>query len=226
MSTAMTATATTTTTAADRRDTTDPLVHLGLVRDVANTFRGRSGSLTVEDLEQEGFLGLMRARESYDPDRGVKFGTYATYWVRCSIIYAIANRGSLIRVPINTRRLLGKHRRARAALSEDVARRVEQATEAQRAAVPVDPRTMAEPEKDGPTDGPDPEELDWLRRNLGRLTPAMRRALVLHYGLDGGEPINYPEVGRRCGISKQAAQDAARRGMRRLQKLKATETRR
>ncbi len=71
-------------------------VHLGLV---------------ISDLIEEGNLGLMKAVERYDPEKGFRFSTYASWWIRQSITRALANQGKLIRIPIYMTELLQKYRR-------------------------------------------------------------------------------------------------------------------
>ncbi|MFF8769688.1 sigma-70 family RNA polymerase sigma factor [Kitasatospora sp. NPDC015120] len=74
-----------------------------LAIDIARRFLPGAGDLELDDLIQEGVLGLNRAAEKFDPTLGYKFSTYATWWVRQSISRAIANTGSVVRLPVHVR---------------------------------------------------------------------------------------------------------------------------
>ena len=105
----------------------DRMVRANL-RLVVNIARGYSGKgLPLQDLIEEGNLGLLRAVEGFDPDMNTRFSTYASYWIKQSIKRALVNTAKTIRVPAYMVELLSKWRRASAKLSEELKRTVSSA---------------------------------------------------------------------------------------------------
>src|SRR6185503_19398273 len=100
----------------------DRMVRANL-RLVVNIARGYSGKgLGLQDLIEEGNLGLLRAVEGFDPAMGTRFSTYASYWIKQSIKRALINTGKTIRIPAYMVELLSKWRRASTRLAEELGR--------------------------------------------------------------------------------------------------------
>lgn len=92
----------------------------GAIHSIARKYRGWA---ELEDLEQEGYLGLCDAVEGYNPDEGVLFLTYAHYWIRQKIIRYCQNHGTLVRVPVRERELLRKYRKLESAFLSQTGRK-------------------------------------------------------------------------------------------------------
>lgn len=168
------------------------MANLGLVGDLAGgAYRGPRGR-ALDDMYQDGCLGLIRAAELFDPSLGYEFSTYATFWIRRMIQVGI-HEARMIRVPHVTAW------RARVAVREgDDRPRV-------RAAVRCLALRRAAPEALDPLVAEDapPPDLDGPAVALSILPPRMRAIVTRRHGLDGSEPASLAAVGRELGISKE-----------------------
>jgi RNA polymerase primary sigma factor len=202
---------------------------------VAMAKRYQSRSLSLLDLIQEGNLGLMIAVDRYDPRRGFRFSTYATWWIRQSITRALANTDRTIRVPVHAHEKLQKLHRTTRALSNslgraptvhEVAERLEMSADKVEELwqVPSDVVSLAAPVGDGDRsvedlleapEGPGPVELilgerarDHVRELLSDLTPRERKIMRGRYGLDG-EDLTLRECGEEFEISRERVRQIA-----------------
>jgi RNA polymerase primary sigma factor len=216
--------------------------NLRLVVWLARRYRGRG--VAVEDLVQEGALGLRRAAEKFDPDQGFRFSTYATWWVRQSIGRAVLELGRTIRVPVQMAGWIVRVEReaeelrvrlGRAPTPAEIAAElgttadlVEDALAAASATASLDHATV----EDGtvaladiiPDPSSGPAELaeqrllaaDILAAIAGRLDERSREVLRLRFGMGGEREHTASEVAQRLGVSAQRVRSIELRALRHL----------
>jgi RNA polymerase primary sigma factor len=112
--------------------------NMRLVINIAKSYRSKA--IPIEDLIQEGAIGLMHAAERFDPEKGFRFSTYATHWIRQSIGRALDNKAKAIRIPAHISQSLRKIERIRAQLVRDLG--TEPTTEQLAAAIGISPKRL------------------------------------------------------------------------------------
>ncbi len=215
--------------------------NLRLVVSQARRYQGHG--LPMEDLVQEGMLGLIRAVEKFDWRRGFKFSTYGTLWIRQALQRGLQNHGRTIRLPVHVAQRQTKVRKVEGELSTKLGREPTDEEIAAEAKLPVDEvaelreltrglTSLDQPiGEDGETafgdllasDRPEPaEEVETAERQelingaVDQLPEPERNVIRLRFGLSGTEPLNLRQTGIELGIPMGKARELEQQGLTRL----------
>ncbi len=218
--------------------------NLRFVISVAKQYQNQG--LPLQDLINEGNLGLIRAAEKFDETRGFKFISYAVWWIRQSILQSLAEQARIVRLPLNKIGTLNKINKAYSTLEQqnerppspdELAEFLEFSVDDVKKALSYSARhtSMDAPLGDGDdssatlidfianTDYPSPEsELlkqslrNEIARSLSTLSYRERSILNMFYGLDGTMPLSLDEIGMKFDLTRERVRQIKEKAIRRL----------
>ena len=216
--------------------------NLRFVVSVAKKYQNQGVSLS--DLINEGNLGLIRAAHKFDETKGIKFISYAVWWVRQAILQALAEQSRIVRVPLNRAGALHRITRRSSALQQELGRDPTAAEVAEGMDIGVDevektlsisqnhvsldaPLAPGEENRlldylpDTQNPGPDAETFEHaltqsIEEVLASLRERERKILRLYFGLDSPEPMTLEEIGARLGITRERVRQIKEKALTRL----------
>jgi RNA polymerase primary sigma factor len=204
--------------------------NLRFVVSVAKKYNGQG--VPLEDLINEGNLGLVRAAHRFDPDRGYKFISYAVWWIRQAILHTLSQSSRLVRLPLNKAGYIPRISRAAQALTQDLGREPTVAEIAEKVELSErdveetlrvagghlsldetysderDDNAFVDYVEDTDSDAPDDDLYreflsEDVLRALDTLSDRERKIMLMYFGLGGHAPLTLEEIGRHLSLTRE-----------------------
>ncbi len=228
------------------QDAIDQLVQANLRFVVSVAKKYMNHGLPLEDLINDGNVGLITAAHRFDVDRGYKFISYAVWWVKQAMLQSLSHHSRIVRVPLNRANVIYQTGKAKRELEQLIGREpspeeiaehmdlplneVREARSIANVHVSLDGTSVDEEEKNSlvaqleDQTAVTPEYLTYegslsedLAKVLRTLTDREREILVMYYGLDGEDPITLEEIGKRIGLTRERIRQIKEKAIQRLQ---------
>ena len=223
----------------------DHLVRANLRFVVSIAKRYANQGIPIEDLINEGNIGLIKAAERFDVDRGFKFISYAVWWIRQAMLQSLSQNSRIVRLPLNRAGVLYRIGKATRELDQELERVPTVEEIAARIDVPVDevlstmriPNTHVSLDDTLSDDAEDHSYMEYLEdenavqpdvyayvsalsedldKALATLTERERTIMTLYYGLGGAEPMTLEDIGKRIGLTRERIRQIKEQAIERL----------
>jgi len=223
----------------------DHLVRANLRFVVSIAKRYANQGIPIEDLINEGNIGLIKAAERFDVDRGFKFISYAVWWIRQAMLQSLSQNSRIVRLPLNRAGVLYRIGKATRELDQELERVPTVEEIAARIEVPVDevlstmriPNTHVSLDDTLSDDAEDHSYMEYLEdenavqpdvhayvsalsedldKALATLTERERTIMTLYYGLGGAEPMTLEDIGKRIGLTRERIRQIKEQAIERL----------